>query len=122
MIFIRKIACVLVAAVMVLVFCSCTAAPPSDCRDELIMHKWVIYDNFEKEKCTLSFTDGRMMISAEMGNNSVFEFNGEYIADNEKITVFSENYGILNIGYRIKSDSLVLTYIDKEITFKKEIK
>lgn len=112
----------MVAVVMVSAFCSCVAAPPSDCRDELVMHKWVIYDSFEKEKCTLSFADGRMLISAEMSDNSVFEFNGEYIADTEKITVVSENYGVLNIGYKINSDSLVLTYIDKEITFKKEIK
>ena len=112
----------MVAVVLVSVFCSCTAAPPSNCRDELIMHKWVIYDSFEKEKCTLSFADGRMMISAEIGDNSVFEFNEEYIADNEKITIISENYGVLNIGYKIKNDSLVLTYIDKEITFKKKIK
>lgn len=107
---------------MVLFFCSCTAAPPSDCCDELVMHKWVIYDSFEKEKCTLSFADGRMLISAETGDNSVFEFNEEYIADTEKITVISEDYGILNISYKIKNDKLVLTYIDKEITFKKEIK
>ena len=108
---------ILFAVIIILLFCSCTAAPPSDCRDELITHKWVIYDSFEKEKCTLSFADGRMMISAETGDNSVFEFNEEYIADTEKITVISENYGVLNIGYKIKNDKLVLTYIDKEIIF-----
>ena len=107
---------------LVFVLCSCVAAPPSDCRDELIMHKWVIYDNFEKEKCSLCFENERMKLKARIDDNTVFDFDEEYIADTEKITVISDDYGTINIKYTIKNDKLILTYIDKEITFKKENK
>ena len=104
----------------VMVLCACTAALPSDCRDELVSHKWAIYDNFEEEKCTLCFDGEHMLINAKIDDDTIFKFDEEYIADTEKITVISENYGVLNINYKIEKDSLVLTYIDKQITFKKE--
>lgn len=116
-----KIFCTLVTGIfIILLLSSCTPAPPTSSANELVSHKWILVDSFDKSKGSLSFSDGRILFDAQIDENTVFKLNEEYIIDEEKITVASENYGILVISYKISGNRLSLSYTGNKIILKKE--
>lgn len=113
---------IIILLCIVFLFCGCTSAPPSDCSDELISNNWLLYDGNNAKSGKLSFSDGYIILSADIDESNPFVLKEECIVDTEKIVITSENYGILNIKYTISGDNLTLSYSNKNIILKKENK
>ena len=103
-------------------FCGCTSAPPSDPSDELISNTWILYGRNNEKNGTLTFSNEHIIFNADINESNPFTLNEEYIIEDKKITIVSENYGILSMEYSISGNELTLTYLGKNIVLKKQNK
>lgn len=103
-------------------FCTaCTQAPPENCTDELIRNTWVVTDSANKEHGSLLFNNGRIIFNVNLSGEN-FYMNEEYIIDEKKITISSENFGVFSFNYKIDGNNLILTYYGRQMSLTKKNK
>ncbi len=115
----KRLTILLYISISFLLF-GCTPSPPQSSSDELISHTWIIADDAGNKNGSLSFSEEHIIFNAQIGNDKDFNLNEECIITENKITVTSDNYGILIIEYKISGNTLILSYSDKQISLTKE--
>lgn len=93
----------------------CTTAPPQNAAEELCRYQWIP----KTAEGSLTFSEDTLSLSVQQGDNSV-KLSGVYFADDDTLTVLSEDYGTVVMQYALVADQLRLTYFDKEAVFVKE--
>ena len=109
----RKIAFIL-SIMTVVMLSSCRAVSPDTPSQELSAHRWEAV----KISGTLSFDDARMVFRASDGERKI-TLDGEYYADDEKLTLVTNDCNTIVFRYALKGDTLYLTYGGKTMELKK---
>ncbi len=98
---------------------ACQAAPPMSPKEEIVLHEWSVLDSFGKEQGSLSFSDGKMNLHANVSDEN-FKMTEECLMDDKKIVVNSEEWGVVEMDYTLSGEWLELTYCGKKITLRKK--
>lgn len=89
--------------------CTSAASPAMNSAEQLSRFDW-----YGKKGKSVSFSEG----SFAMKTNEV-SLSGRYSADNEELTLFTEESGVIVLPYNIIDDQLMLCYCGKELYFTK---
>lgn len=118
----KKIFFACVTALLVFFCQGCTAAPPDCPAVEIVRYKWRPTDdsgNKAASRGELVFCDDEILLAAKVSDTEV-RLRGEYLIDDDTITVMSEQYGTVCMGYDLSSEYLTLTYFGKSARFVKD--
>ncbi len=98
--------------------CGSIPSPPESCREELSLHNW---KTEQSDPLTLAFEGEILSIRFQTGGDEL-EISGRFNADDESITLYSADCGILVFPYRLENGKLILTYCGKELSLIKDHK
>lgn len=98
----------------------CIAAPPDSPAEEVVRYKWRPSDEVNSAvRGELLFNDDEILFAARLSDTEV-RLRGEYLIDDNTITVMSEQYGTVCMDYELSSEYLTLTYYGKSARFVKD--
>ena len=101
---------------------ACVSAPPRFPGEEIRLYEWVGLDEKGAKNEALghlSFSDNSLTPTAQRGQCSLC-LEGECIIDDQKITVLSEEFGTVVMGYELSSEKLTLFYSEKSAVLVKK--
>ena len=99
----------------------CAAAPPQTAAEEIKLFEWVRTEEkggANEQLGYLVFTENGISLTSVQGENRL-DLTGECVIEESTVTVISENYGTVVMGYTLSSDKLTLSYSGKGATFVK---
>ena len=111
----KKIATILLCISILIITSSCKNTPPSSPKDELSLYEWTITDLSGNSHGTISFPDGKIIIS-----DNLLNLTENCTIDDRCITVDSQTYGIIQLNYTLQGNSLELVFLGKNISLKKK--
>lgn len=98
---------------------------PGCCRDhptlpqeEIACHRWIYKGN--DVECTLSFEDNMFNMYASVHGGENLRLSGVYYADENNITVDSDDFGTVVFPYRAENEYLFMNYAGKEFRMQKD--
>lgn len=105
-----------------IVLYGCTGAPPRSAEEEIKLFEWVRTDEKDARDEQLGhivFSENGVSLTSVQGDNRL-DLTGECIIEESTITVITENFGTVVMGYELNSDRLTLSYFGKTATFVKK--
>ena len=93
--------------------CSFVPAAPENAAMQLESFNWIKTDEGDGE---LGFSDGSFRL---VDNKSGLSLKGRYEADENALTLYTEDCGTIVLPYTIEGEKLALCYREKEIYFTK---
>ena len=99
----------------IIMLCGCRQASPETKAGELAAHRWEMADTSVSGRIDI---DGDIFtLSGVAEGTENVSLSGKYFADDETITVETEDQGTVRLSYDINNEKLILTYYGNELTF-----
>lgn len=102
----------------VILLSSCRVCPPSDASEEITVYTWV--NKSDNGECRINFDEENIKIACTLSNNEKMKLEGKYFADENTITVESDDCGTITLGYKLENEKMTVNLYNMSITFTKE--
>ncbi len=108
---------IMLCVFLIIIFSSCTDCPPTDASEEIVKYSWISKN--ELGECRLSFDNDLLRLDCKLSDKESMKLEGRYFADKNSITVESEEYGTIKLGFRAENEKMTIDMYDMSIIFTK---